>query len=376
MQGFLSKLRSQLPSSERSTLGDPEDRSYIHTNSSVQHLARSLLKTFRRLLLMDYVNLGTSGLRVSRICLGAMTFGSPEWRNWVLDEERSRPIIQKAIDLGISFFDTADMYSLGRSEEILGKALRDFTQRDQVVVATKVFFRMGPGQNDQGLSRKHILHAVDASLKRLGTDYIDLYQIHRWDRHTPVEETLEALHDIVKAGKVRYLGASSMYAYQFSTLLHRAAEHGWTRFISMQNHYNLVYREEEREMIPLCREKGIGIIPWSPLARGFLSGNRLRGAVAETPRAQHDQYASEMYFQEADFQVVDRVIGLAKQRNAKPAQIALAWLLHKSFVTAPIIGTTKVEHLEDAVKALDVELSPEDLTYLEEAYVPHRVLGH
>lgn len=326
---------------------------------------------------MEYVNLGRTGLKVSRICLGTMTYGTPAWREWVLPEEESRPFIQRALELGINFFDTADMYSNGLSEEILGRALRDFAaRREEVVIATKVFFPTGPGPNDRGLSRKHILAAIDASLRRLGTDYVDLYQIHRWDPETPIEETLEALHDIVKAGKALYIGASSMYAWQFARALYVADLHGWTRFVSMQNHYNLIYREEEREMIPLCRAEGIAIIPWSPLARGFLAGNRTPDRSGETTRARTDTFAHTMYYQENDFAIADRVVELAKRRGVAPAQIALAWLLHQPGITAPIIGASKMAHLEQAVAALDIQLSAEERTYLEELYRPHPVLGH
>ena len=325
---------------------------------------------------MDYLTLGRTGLQVSRICLGAMTFGTPEWRPWVLTEEASRPLIKRAVELGITFFDTANMYSVGKSEEVLGRALKEYLPRDRAVIATKVFFRMGPGPNEQGLSRKHIMQAIDASLRRLGTEYVDLYQIHRWDKRTPIEETMEALHDVVKAGKARYIGASSMFAYQFATAQQAAERHGWTKFVSMQNHYNLVYREEEREMIPYCRQEGIGIIPWSPLARGFLSGSRSRERAGATPRAASDEYASEMYFQEADFLVLDRVLALAKARAVSPSQIALAWLLHKDGVTAPIVGVTKLPHLEEAVHASGLRLTKEELDTLESAYAPHRTLGH
>ncbi len=324
---------------------------------------------------MDYVNLGRTGLKVSRICLGTMTYGSSAWRDWVLDEPESRPFIKRALEAGINFFDTADIYSNGASEEVLGRALRDFASRDEVVIATKVFNPMGPGPNDRGLSRKHIMSAIDASLRRLGTDYVDLYQTHRWDGTTPFEEALEALHDLVKAGKVRYIGASSMYAWQFTKALYLADLHGWTRFVSMQNHYNLVYREEEREMIPLCRAEGVGVIPWSPLARGFLAGNRERGRTGETTRAKSDEFAHAMYYQDADFAIVDRVVALAEQRGVRPAQIALAWMLHKPGITAPIIGASKMSHLDDAIGALEIKLSPEEIASLEEPYQPHPVLG-
>ncbi len=326
---------------------------------------------------MDFVNLGRTGLKVSRLCLGMMTYGSPEWRPWVLPEDKGRPFIQRALELGINFFDTADMYSRGLSEQVLGRALKDFgVRREEVVIATKVFFAMGDGPNDRGLSRKHILDAIDASLRRLGVDYVDLYQIHRYDRETSIEETLEALHSVVRAGKARYLGASSMFAWQFSRMLHVAERHGWTRFVSMQNHYNLIYREEEREMLPLCRAEGIGVIPWSPLARGFLTGSRRRGGKGDTTRAETDGYAHSMYYQEADYQVVDRVVELAGRRGVKPAHIALAWLLHQPGVTAPIVGASQMAHLEEAVAALDVKLSDDERQYLEEAYRPHPVLGH
>jgi aryl-alcohol dehydrogenase (NADP+) len=325
---------------------------------------------------MEYVNLGRTGLKVSRICLGTMSYGATSWRPWILPEEEGRPFIRRALELGINFFDTADMYSLGKSEEVLGNAIRDFGSRSRVVIATKVFFPMSDDPNDRGLSRKHIFHAVDASLRRLGTDYIDLYQIHRWDRQTPIEETLEALDATVRAGKVRYIGASSMYAYQLATALRTSERNGWARFASMQNHYNLVYREEEREMIPLCRQEGLAIIPWSPLARGFLSGSRKRGMRENTPREKADPFAHELYYQESDYAIVDRVVELASRRGVPPAQISLAWLLHQPGLTAPIVGATKIGHLEDAVGALDVPLSEEERKSLEELYLPHRVLGH
>src|SRR5579863_8086127 len=277
---------------------------------------------------MEYVNLGSSGLKVSRICLGAMTYGAKRWREWVLEEEESRPFIRRALELGINFFDTADMYSDGVSEEILGRALKDSgTSRDRLVIATKVFNPMGDDPNQRGLSRKHIFHAIDDSLRRLGTDYVDLYQIHRFDYETPIDETLAALHDVVKAGKARYLGASSMHAWQFAKMLYRADRLRLTRFVSMQNHYNLVYREEEREMIPLCREEGIALVPWSPLARGFLTGNRRPQGYGETIRAKTDSYAHNLYYQESDFVVVDRVSAIARKRGVPNAQVALAWML-------------------------------------------------
>jgi 1-deoxyxylulose-5-phosphate synthase len=325
---------------------------------------------------MDYVRLGNTGLKVSRLCLGAMTYGTPEWRPWVLDEAASRPFIARALEHGINFFDTADMYSQGVSEQVLGRALKELTTRDQVVVATKAFYPITDGPNNRGLSRKHLFNAIDGSLSRLGLDYVDLYQIHRFDRETPVEETLEALHDIVKAGKVRYIGASSMFAWQFMKMLAVADARGWTRFVSMQNHYNLVYREEEREMLPLCREEGIGVIPWSPLARGFLAGNRRGEDRGETVRARTDDFAHQLYYTESDFIIADRAVDLAKRRGVKPTQIALAWLLAKPGVTAPIIGASKLPHLDEAVAAIDLRLDPEELTFLEEPYQPHAVLGH
>ncbi len=324
---------------------------------------------------MQYVNLGRAGLKVSRICLGTMTYGSREWRDWILPEEQSRPFIQRALELGINFFDTADVYSRGVSEEILGRALRDFARRDEVVIATKVFSRMGDSPNQGGLSRKHILHAIDDSLRRLQTDYVDLYQIHRWDDETPIEETLEALNDVVRAGKARYLGASSCYAWQFAQALCLADRQGWARFVAMQNHYNLVYREEEREMMPLCRQEGIGVLPWSPLARGFLAGNRKRDGWGDTARAKSDGFAHSMYYEESDFEVADRAAQLGERRGATSAQVALAWLLRQQGVTAPIVGASKMEHLEQAVAALEVELSEEECALLEEPYRPRRVLG-
>ena len=326
---------------------------------------------------MDYVNLGRTGLKVSRICLGMMTYGTPAWREWVLDEEQSRPFVKRALELGINFFDTADMYSLGISEEVTGRALRDFARRDEVVLATKVYFPIGEGANNRGLSRKHIMEAIDNSLRRLDTDYVDLYQIHRWDAETPIEETMEALHDVVKAGKARYIGASSMYAWQFAKAQYTADLHGWTRFVAMQNHYNLIYREEEREMMPFCIDQGVGVIPWSPLARGFLSGNRQRQSQGDTLRAKTDTYAHKMYYQDNDYDVVERVVSVAEGKpNVSPAQVALAWLLHRPGVTAPIIGASKMSHLEDAVAAVDVKLSEEEMMLLEEPYCPHPVLGH
>jgi 1-deoxyxylulose-5-phosphate synthase len=326
---------------------------------------------------MDYVRLGTTGLKVSRLCLGAMTYGRKSWREWVLEEEESRPFLQRALELGINFFDTADMYSLGGSEEILGRALRDFGPgRDKVVIATKVFNAMSDDPNHRGLSRKHIMHSIDNSLRRLGTDYVDLYQIHRFDSETPIEETLDALTDVVRAGKALYLGASSMYAWQFAKMLYKADELGLARFVTMQNHYNLVYREEEREMIPLCREEGIGVIPWSPLARGFLAGNRRKQDFGDTSRAKTDDFAKKLYFQDSDFEIVDRVSAIAERRGVSNAQVALAWLLAQPGVTAPIIGASKMHHFDDAIAALSLKLDDSEREYLEAAYRPHPVLGH
>jgi aryl-alcohol dehydrogenase (NADP+) len=325
---------------------------------------------------MQYTNLGKTGLKVSRICLGMMSYGTPEWRDWVLNEEDSRPFIQRAVELGINFFDTANAYSRGVSEEVTGRALKDYANRDEIVIATKVYFSYNDQPNMGGLSRKHIMMAVEDSLRHLGTDYIDLYQIHRYDLNTPIEETLEALHDLVKSGKVRYIGASSMFAYQFARSLYLADLRGWTRFVSMQNHYNLVYREEEREMNKLCVEEGIGLIPWSPLARGFLAGNRSKDKGGETTRAKSDNFAHDMYYRENDFATLAEVEKLAEARGVAPAQIALAWMLHKPNVAAPIIGATKMPHLEQAVAALDIDLSAEEIETLEAPYQPHPVLGH
>ncbi|HEX7287907.1 MAG TPA: aldo/keto reductase [Candidatus Angelobacter sp.] len=322
---------------------------------------------------MEYTNLGFTGTKVSRLCLGCMTYGTSKWREWVLEEEESRPFIKQALELGINCFDTADMYSIGRSEEILGRALKDFgPPRDKLVIATKVFFPMGEGPNEKGLSRKHIMQAIDASLRRLGTDYVDLYQIHRFDYETPMEETLEALHDVVKAGKALYIGASSMFAWQFARMLYTADRLGLTRFITMQNHYNLVYREEEREMAPLCRAERVGLLPWSPLARGLLTGTR----KARTLRAKTDDYTQKLYTREADDRVVDCVADVAKERGVPPAQVALAWLLHKPGVTAPIVGASKAHHLSDAVAAVALQLTKQEIDKLESVYVPHPVLGH
>lgn len=325
---------------------------------------------------MEYLNLGQSGLKVSRICLGTMTYGTPSWREWVLEEDESRPFFKQALELGINFFDTADAYSLGVSEEITGRALRDFARRDEVIIATKLYWPMGQGPNQRGLSRLHIMNAVENSLRRLGTDYIDLYQIHRWDYETPIEETLDALNDLIRAGKVRYIGASSMFAWQFAKSLYLADQNNWSRFVSMQNHYNLIYREEEREMIPLCTAEGVGLIPWSPIGRGFLAGKWPRDKEGLTTRARSDEYGMSLYTNNNDYDVLDRVIQLAERLGVKPAQIALAWLFHKPGITAPIIGASKLNHLDDAVSSMSIELDEDDLTYLEEPYLPHHVQGH
>jgi len=326
---------------------------------------------------MQYVNLGSTGLKVSRVCLGAMTYGSKRWREWVLEEEESRPLIQRALELGINFFDTADIYSHGVSEEILGRALKDFgPERERLVIATKVFSPMTSDPNQRGLSRKHILHSIDNSLRRLGVDYVDLYQIHRFDYQTPIEEILDALHDVVRSGKALYLGASSMYAWQFARMLYKAGELGLTRFVSMQNHYNLIYREEDREMNPLCRQEGIGLIPWSPLARGFLMGNRRKEGFGETVRSRTDEYAQRMYYQDSDFQVVDRLSEIARRRGVSNAQVALAWVLAQPGITSPIVGARRMEHLEDAVASVELKLDESELRALEEPYRPHPVLGH
>jgi 1-deoxyxylulose-5-phosphate synthase len=325
---------------------------------------------------MRYVNLGASGLCVSRICLGMMSFGNSSDKSWVLDEDAAEPIVRSAAEGGINFYDTADTYSQGASEIATGRLLGRLFTREEVVVATKVFMPMTPGENGGGLSRKHVLAAIDASLERLGMDYVDLYQIHRFDNRTPISETMEALNDIVRAGKARYIGASSMFAWQFSKAQHLAERHGFSRFSSMQNHYNLIYREEEREMIPLCLDQGVGVIPWSPLARGVLAGTRTRAGARETTRAQTDQFTDYLYDQPTDFDVVERVAELAAERGVPPAQVALAWLLHKPGVTAPIVGATRPGHLEDALAAEQLELSAEEISRLEEPYVPHPVLGH
>jgi 1-deoxyxylulose-5-phosphate synthase len=325
---------------------------------------------------MKYVNLGQTGLRVSRICLGMMSYGNDSDRAWVLDEDAAEPIIKAALDGGITFFDTADVYSRGASEIATGRLLAKYVGREDVVVATKVHGAMGSGENDRGLSRKHIMAGIDASLRRLDMDYVDLYQIHRWDPRTPIEETMGALEDVVRAGKARYIGASSMAAWQFAKAQYVADAHGWTRFVSMQNHYNLLYREEEREMIPQCVDQGVGVIPWSPLARGVLAGNRTRSGQRNTTRSGSDPFSDSLYAKDADFDVVDRVGEVAAGLGVPPAQVALAWLLHKPGVTAPIVGATKPGHLQDALAAEQLELSEDEVGKLEEPYVPHPVLGH
>ncbi|GAA2450019.1 aldo/keto reductase [Actinomadura vinacea] len=325
---------------------------------------------------MEQIRLGRTGMKVSRVCLGMMSYGDPEDREWFLDEEAAEPIVRRAVEGGVTFFDTADMYSVGRSEEITGRLLdRLFKRRDDYVLATKVYFPMGEGPNDRGLSRKHVLSAIDDSLRRLGTDYVDLYQIHRWDYETPIEETMEALNDVVRAGKARYIGASSMFAWQFAKAQHTAESNGWSKFVSMQNHYNLAYREEEREMVPLCLDQGVGLIPWSPLARGLLAGNRERGGERRTVRASSDAIADRMY-EEADFAVVDAVREVAGERGVPPAQVALAWLLGRPGVTAPIVGATKLKHVDDAVAAEGLELDEKEVARLEAPYRPHPILGH
>jgi aryl-alcohol dehydrogenase-like predicted oxidoreductase len=324
---------------------------------------------------MEFTRFGNTGITVSKLCLGTMTYGEPDARwPWALNEEQSRPFIKKAFELGINFFDTADVYTAGKSEEVVGRALKDFAKREDYVLATKVFNPMGPGPNDKGLSRKHIMSAIDASLKRLGTDYVDLYQIHRWDYNTPIEETMEALHDVVKAGKVRYIGASSMYSWQFAKALYTSDLHGWTRFVSMQPHYNLIYREEEREMLPLCEDQKIAVIPWSPLARGVLT--RKPEERNDTKRAQTDAFGKSLYTEDADMEIVKRVTAIAAQRGVPNAQVAMAWMLTKPVITSPIIGASKPGHLEDAVAALSLKLSAEEIKKLEEPYKPHSIQGH
>jgi aryl-alcohol dehydrogenase-like predicted oxidoreductase len=325
---------------------------------------------------MEYVRLGSTGMKVSRVALGMMSYGDAEKRPWTLDLAASEPVVRRAVEAGVTFFDTADVYSWGASEEITGQLLgKLFPHRDDYVLATKVYSRMGDGPNEAGLSRKHIMASIDNSLRRLGTDYVDLYQVHRWDAETPVEETMEALHDLVKAGKVRYIGASSMYAWQFAKAQYTATLHGWTRYVSMQNHYNLVYREEEREMNPLCLDLGVGLLPWSPLARGLLTGSRTRAGGKTTKRAQTDAFADQLY-DESDFDVVDVVLEIATERDVPPAQVALAWLLHQPGVTAPIFGATKEAHVDDAVAAVGLALSEAELCRLAEPYRPKAIKGH
>jgi 1-deoxyxylulose-5-phosphate synthase len=326
---------------------------------------------------VEYVRLGSAGLKVSQICLGMMSYGSQAERAWHLDEAAAEPIVKAAIDGGVTFFDTADTYSNGVTEEITGRLLaRLFDRREDYVLATKVYFPMGTGPNDRGLSRKHVLSAIDASLRRLGTDYVDLYQIHRWDYQTPIEETMEALHEVVRAGKARYIGASSMFAWQFAKAQNLAERHGGTRFASMQNHYNLIYREEEREMIPLCADQGVAVLPYSPLARGVLTGNRGRQGERRTTRAGDDPLSDERYNAPSDFDVVDRLAEVAAARGAPPAQVALAWLLSRPVVTAPIVGATRLGHISDALAAAQLILTDEEVRRLEEPYLPHPVLGH
>lgn len=323
---------------------------------------------------MEYIRLGSTGIKVSRLCFGTMIFGSKQWREWMIEEPESQPFFKRALELGINFFDTSNSYSQGVSEQILGRALKDFApSRDRVVIATKVFVPMGRDPNQRGLSRKHIVHAIEDSLRRIGTDYIDLYQIHRFDPETPIEETLEALSSLVKAGKVLYIGASSMYAWQFAKMLYTADRHGFSRFVTMQNHYNLIYREEEREMIPLCRAERIGLLPWSPLARGILAGNRKAG----THRSKSDEFGTMMYSMGGrDNFIVDCVHSVAENRGVSPAQVALAWLLHKPRVTSPIIGVSQLKHLDEAVGALTLKLTNEEISLLDSTYVPHPVLEH
>jgi 1-deoxyxylulose-5-phosphate synthase len=325
---------------------------------------------------VHYENLGTSGLRVSRLCLGMMGFGDDSDRQWVIDEDAAEPIVRAAVEGGVTFFDTADAYSAGASERATGKLVPKYLSRDEAVIATKVFMPVTPGENGGGLSRKHILSGIDASLTRLGLDYVDLYQIHRWDPRTPIEETMGALHEVVQAGKARYIGASSMFSWQFAKAQYTAEKNGWTKFVSMQNHYNLIYREEEREMIPLCLDQGVGVIPWSPLARGVLAGNRTRSGERHTTRSNTDPFTDYLYEQPTDFDVVESAQQVATARGVPTAQVALAWLLSKPGVTAPIVGSTKLAHLEDALAAEELMLSEDEVAGLEKPYVPHPVLGH
>ncbi|MDX5393887.1 MAG: aldo/keto reductase [Caulobacteraceae bacterium] len=325
---------------------------------------------------MEYVRLGKTGLKVSRLCLGCMTYGARSWRPWILEMDEARPFFQTAIEKGINFFDTANVYSLGESEHVTGRWLKEFARREDVVIATKVNLPMGKGPNDKGLSRKHIMDQIDASLQRLGTDYVDLYQIHRFDYETPIEETLEALNDVVKAGKARYIGASSMYAWQFAKMLAVSEAHGWVRFSSMQPQYNLVYREEEREMLPLCKAEGIGVIPWSPLARGFLAGGRAKPGEGNTERARTDEFAPRLYYRDADFAVVDAVEQIAGARGVSNTQVALAWVLKNPAITAPIVGASKLHHLQEALGATEITLSEDEVKALEAPYQPKPVLDH
>ncbi len=326
---------------------------------------------------MQYVNLGNSGMKVSRLCLGMMSYGSKKWREWVLEEGEALPFVERAVEAGINFFDTADVYSLGESERILGSTLRKLgVRREQVVIATKVFSAMSKDPNDRGSSRKHILDSIEGSLRRLEMDYVDIYQVHRWDHETPIEETLEALNDVVRSGRARYIGASSMFAWQLMKALALSEKEGWARFVSMQGHYNLIYREEEREMIPLCLDQGLGLIPWSPMARGFFAGNRSEAGKGETARSRSDPFADSMYFRKNDHEILEQVTQTARERGMTGPQIALAWLLNKPHISAPIIGATKMEHLEQALAALDIRLEEAEIRRLEEAYQPHPVLGH
>ena len=325
---------------------------------------------------MDYVNLGKTGLKVSRLCLGCMSFGSSKWRTWVMDDEQAQPFFKAAVEAGINFFDTADVYSTGESERVTGKALKEYAKRHEIVIATKLNGAMGGDPNNRGLSRKHVMDAIDQSLKRLGTDYVDLYQIHRFDPTTPIEETLEALNDVVRAGKARYIGASSMYAWQFMKMLSVSKANGWTPFVSMQPQYNLVYREEEREMLPLCAEEGVGVIPWSPLARGFLAGGRASPGEGNTERARTDEFSPRLYYREPDHAVVAEVEAIAKLHGVPNTQIALAWVLRNPAITAPIVGATKAHHLDDAIAALKVKLTDEEVKALEKPYAPKPVLDH
>jgi 1-deoxyxylulose-5-phosphate synthase len=326
---------------------------------------------------MQYVNFGRTGLQVSRLCLGMMTYGSKSWRPWILEKDEARPFLKRVLDAGVNFLDTADVYSMGASEQVLGELIRDLgANRENLVIASKVYQPMSDDVNDRGLSRKHILTSIDRSLQRLQVEYLDVYQIHRWDYQTPIEETMEALHDVVRAGKVRYIGASSMFAWQLTKAQYTARLHGWTQFASMQDHYNLIYREEEREMIPCCVDQGMAIVPWSPMARGFFSGDRRQGDRGGTPRARADAYAQSMYYRDEDFLVADRVQEVARRRGLSGSQVALAWVLSKPFITAPIIGASRLEHLDEALAALEVQLEPDEIQALEQPYQPHPILGH